>query len=278
LLGRFNFKTLSTEEQDELIEQLIIGTGDDKDPGADILAFMKVQSKFNTLMEHEWYHDMFLDDTFKVYLGDAKIVSNDKNIGNFKDLRFPLYTQIHTVMTALPTVFDKDDLANIVPLLESTEKIEPLTKLNRLIGKVGLKTESFYRAGTGKDRKDIYRIVQTGIIERYSKFVKIAEIYKQQLSLMKSKELEPILPKVYNEPIIEPIIPKVSKESIVIPKITVSVTYSPGCEKIDSIILPGESALSPVPIPLSHKRKQNYKWDTATKRIRFDVAAIMAIS
>jgi hypothetical protein len=158
---------------------------------------------------------------------------------------------------------------------------------------VGLKTESCYRAGTGKDRKDNYRIVQTGIIQRYSKFVKIAEIYKQQLSRMKSRELEPILPKVYNEPIVEPILPKVYNEPIVepiihkvynepivepiihkvsIPKITVSVTYSPGCEKIDPI------ALSPVPIPLSHKRKQNYSWDTTTKRIRFDVAAIMAIS
>jgi hypothetical protein len=165
-------------------------------------------------MEHEWYHDVFLDDAFKVYLCDAQIVSNDKNIGNFKDLRYPLYTQIHTVINALPTVFGKDDLVSIVPLFESTEKLEPLTKLKRLIGNVGLKTVVVDRVGTGTERKYMYRIVETDTIERYSTFVKITEVYKEQLSRMKSKEEPPII--------------ELPKITVPVPPISIICPHSPG--------------------------------------------------
>jgi len=128
-----------------------------------------------------------------------------------------LYTQIHTVITALPTIFDKDDLANIVPLLESTEKIEPLTKLKRLIGKVGLKTDALHRVGTDKERKYMYRIVETDTIERYSTFVKIKEVYKEQLSRMKSKEEPPII--------------ELPKITVPVPPISITCPHSPGSEK-----------------------------------------------
>jgi hypothetical protein len=191
LLGRFGFKTMSTDERDGLVKQLILGSDAKNVPGSDLLSFMAVPKKFSTLMEHEWYHDVFLDDAFKAYLYDATIVSNDENIGNFKDLRFQLYTQIHAVITALPEIFDMDDLVKIV--LESEEKIEPLTKLKHLIGNVGLQTHKINRTGTGKERKINYSIGPKSIVVKYNRFIKITGVYKEQLSRMKARE--EVLPK-----------------------------------------------------------------------------------
>ena len=93
-----------------------------------------------------------------------------------------------------------------------------MTKLKRLVGKVGLKIESVHRFGAGKERKSTYMIVRTDTIKRYSRFVKITELYKEHLSHMKSKEEPPEAP-----------LPKIPKTHT--SPVSITCPHSPGSEK-----------------------------------------------